>query len=80
VVGGQELHPGANLGESADRHGGDVADHAVEVEEHPVADRDVRAVIAEEQRSDHRARADMAEELAPENAPLVGEAAARVAL
>src|SRR6185312_3309586 len=45
-----ELHRGAEHREVADRHGADVEDHAVEVEEDAVAEVDVGSIIAEEGR------------------------------
>src|SRR5690606_28674720 len=47
---GVDLHGGAEQREAADPHPADVQDDAIEVEEHPLTELDVRAVIAIERR------------------------------
>jgi hypothetical protein len=50
VRGGVDLHRGTEQGEAADGDAADVEHHAVEVEEHALAQLDVVAVVAEERR------------------------------
>src|SRR5882757_4053332 len=53
VVGGIDLHRGPDLGAIADHDLDDVEDHAIEIEEHAVAEADIAAVVAAERRADH---------------------------
>src|SRR4051812_16307251 len=63
VVRGQELHGRCHLHAIADRHRHDIQDHAVEVHEDVVADRDVVAVVAEERWADVTVLANRSEQL-----------------
>jgi hypothetical protein len=58
------------LGAIADRHFDDIEDHAIEVQEDPVAETDVVAIVAKERRADHGARADMTETLGQQRVAL----------
>ena len=64
MVGGIDLHRRPDLGAVADADFDHVEDDAVEVQEDAVAETDVVAEVAVERRTDHGARADMAEALA----------------
>src|SRR5438445_7398270 len=44
---GQDLHRGAKEGEAADSNRTEVKHHTIEVEEHPLAEPDIGAVVAE---------------------------------
>jgi hypothetical protein len=70
MVGGIDLHRRPNLGAIADRHFDDIEDHAIEVQEDPVAETDVVAIVAKERRADHGARADMTETLGQQRVAL----------
>src|SRR5690606_40503093 len=59
-----DLHGRAEERERPDAHGADVEDHAVEVEEHPLSELDVRAVVTVERRLDRHRVPARPEELA----------------
>src|ERR1700738_3356337 len=61
VVGGVDLHRRSDLGAVADRYLDNVEDHAIEVQEHAIAETDIIAKVAKERRPDHGAGADMSE-------------------
>ena len=63
MIGGVDLRRGSDLGAVADRDFDDVEDHAIEVEEHAVAEADIVAVVAKERRPDHRILADISKAL-----------------
>ncbi|MNH21207.1 hypothetical protein D3C79_810060 [compost metagenome] len=63
MVGGVDLHVGADLTVVADTHRHHVEDHAVEVHERITANADVVAVVAIERRANHRAFANLAKVL-----------------
>src|SRR3546814_6402765 len=69
VVGGEDLHARRDLGAVADRHFAHVEDHAVEVEEHAVAQANIEAVVAVERRPHVDARTHRAEALAQQRVP-----------
>src|ERR1700754_404891 len=64
VVGGVDLHRRSDLGAVADAYLDDVEDHAIEVQEHAIAEPDIVAEVAKERRPDHRVGADMSETFA----------------
>src|SRR5713226_10020012 len=61
MVGGVDLRRGSDLGAIADRDLDHIEDDAIEIQEHPVAEADVVAVVAKERRADHGSSADMTE-------------------
>src|SRR5882724_12873579 len=61
MVGGVDLRGRSDLRAIADRHFDDIQDHAVEIQENPVAKVDVVAIVAKERRADHGTHADMTE-------------------
>lgn len=61
MVGGIDLHRGSDLGAVADRYLDNVEDHAIEVQEHAIAETDIITKVAKEWRPDHGAGADISE-------------------
>src|SRR5690606_15957497 len=52
MIRGEYLHTGADLGPVTDGHRDHIQDHAIEIEEHALAQADIEAVIAMERRPD----------------------------
>jgi hypothetical protein len=71
MVGGVDLDCWPDLRPVTDRHFDHVEDHAVEVEEHARADRDIEPVVAEERRPDFGVLADTAQPLEQKRTALV---------
>ncbi len=61
MVGGKDLHAGPDLGTVADLHLHYVEDHAIEIHEHAIAERDVVAVVEVERWAYHAIAANCAQ-------------------
>lgn len=69
MVGRVDLDRGSDLGALADRDLNDIQDHAIEVQEHAIAEANIVAEVAKERRADHGAGTDMSQTFAEQCVP-----------